>query len=294
MPVFPEFKSIEIGDRDMIKDILWKYQPEASELTFTNLYIWREHYGITWSQFHNCLFFCFEKQNLGLQPIGTGPRLEAAGKLLEYLKTRFGTSCIERADKRMADELAQDTAFSIEPQRNHFDYVYLSSELISLSGRKYHSQRNHLNTFNANHDFEYSDMTHEHVSGCLETAEKWCAKRSCEEDMSLAGELEAIKSALNNFEALQLQGAIIKIDGKIEAFTLGEMLNDRTAVIHIEKADQDIRGLYTVINQQFAERRWSNVPYVNREQDLGEPQLRRTKESYRPDHLVEKYKISLK
>jgi uncharacterized protein len=292
MPQFPEFKPIEIGDRDIIKETLWKYQPESSEFTFTNLFIWRDHYGVTWSSFQNYLLFCFEKQDFGLQPMGSGPLLEVTGIFLEYLKNKFGNASIERADKRLADELAKDTAFSIELLRDHFDYVYRSDDLINLAGRKFHSQRNHLNTFNAHHDYEYSDITHEHISGCLETAEKWCKKRSCEEDISLAGELEAIKSAFNNFEALQIKGGVIKIDGKIEAFTLGELLNESTAVIHIEKADQDVRGLYTVINQQFAEHKLSDVPYINREQDLGEPQLRRAKESYRPDHMVEKFKIS--
>jgi hypothetical protein len=64
-------------------------------------------------------------------------------------------------------------------------------------------------------------------------------------------------------------------------------------VIHIEKANPEIPELYAMINQQFCEKTWSNVPMINREQDLGEPGLRQAKLSYLPDHLVEKFRIRL-
>jgi hypothetical protein len=65
------------------------------------------------------------------------------------------------------------------------------------------------------------------------------------------------------------------------------------ATVHIEKADPEIPGLYAVINQQFCENCWSDVPFVNREQDLGEPGLRKAKLSYYPDHLEEKFQVRL-
>lgn len=97
--------------------------------------------------------------------------------------------------------------------------------------------------------------------------------------------------ALRNFTALEMQGGVIRIDGEVEAFTLGELLNKDTAVIHIEKANPEIRGLYAAINQQFCDQAWGRVPYLNREQDLGEPGLRTAKLSYHPHHLVEKFRI---
>jgi hypothetical protein len=80
---------------------------------------------------------------------------------------------------------------------------------------------------------------------------------------------------------------------RVEAFALGELLNSQTAVVHIEKANPEIPELYTVINQQFCANSWQNVPYINREQDLGEPGLRRAKLSYHPDHLEEKFEVGL-
>ncbi len=93
---------------------------------------------------------------------------------------------------------------------------------------------------------------------------------------------------------MKIEGGVIQLGGRVEAFTLGELLNLRTAVVHIEKANPDIRGLYSAINQQFCEHNWQNTALVNREQDLGEPTLRETKLSYQPDHLVEKFRIRLR
>jgi len=64
-------------------------------------------------------------------------------------------------------------------------------------------------------------------------------------------------------------------------------------LVIICKANPEIPGLYTMINQQFCEKSWPHVPSINREQDLGEPGLRRAKLSYYPDHLAEKFQIQL-
>jgi len=87
---------------------------------------------------------------------------------------------------------------------------------------------------------------------------------------------------------------IIEVDGKVEAFTLGELLNRETVVIHVEKANAAFHGLYQVIDQQFLEQTWQHARYVNPKQDLGLPGLRKAKESYHPDHLVEKFAVTLR
>ena len=123
----------------------------------------------------------------------------------------------------------------------------------------------------------------------MEVAEKWCKIRRCEDDMNLLSESEAVRESLVHFPVLKIDGGVILIDGKVEAFTLGELLNDQTAVVHIEKANPENPGLYAMINQQFCENCWREVFYINREQDLGEPGLRKAKLSYYPDHFVESF-----
>jgi hypothetical protein len=111
--------------------------------------------------------------------------------------------------------------------------------------------------------------------------------------MNLMGEWEAIRELLDCCDRLSVQGGAIVINGAVEAFTLGELLNKDTAVVHIEKANSQIPGLYAVMNQQFCEHAWSGVAFINREQDLGDEGLRQAKLSYHPVRLVEKFKIRL-
>jgi hypothetical protein len=234
-------------------------------------------------------------ETYAFQPVGPPSRLEVTRLLLEWLREEKGEKKprIERADQRLIEEIKGSRDLQLEPAREQFDYVYRSDDLIRLAGRKYHSKRNHINKFLHSYAFAYAALQEDHLEACLELSGLWCEVRRCEEDLNLLEEWEAVREALTHFHALSIQGGVILIQNKVEAFALGELLNDQTAVVHIEKANSEIPGLYTMINQQFCEKSWPQVPSINREQDLGEPGLRRAKLSYYPDHLIEKFRIQL-
>jgi hypothetical protein len=301
-PEFPNFKAFDITDRDFLQERLWAYQPGTSELTFTNLFIWRKYYGFQWSVLGDYLAFVAAAPEhdpvagaWALPPVGAGPRADSVRRLLAWLKEERGLTAprIRRADRSLAVELETRPEFAVSPARDDFDYVFRSQDLIELAGSRYHAKRNHITRFHDAYSFVYEPLGSLHLEGCLELAEAWCTMKRCEDDLGLMGEWEAIKAALGQFSALGLQGGVILVEGKIKAFTLGEPLNAHTAVIHIEKADPEIHGLYAVINQEFCRHRWAGLTYINREQDLGEPGLRRAKLSYHPHHLEEKYEIAL-
>ncbi len=297
-PEFPNFKPIHLEDREIIRETLWKYQPETSEWTFTNLFIWRSHYGFQWCMYKDWLIvLCTSRPNetYAFQPIGPPSRLGVTRLLLEWLRNEKGEKkpCIKRADQQLVREIEGSKDLQVEPTREQFDYIYRSKDLIRLSGRNYHSKRNHINKFLHSYSFTYAALKEDHLEACLEMSGLWCELRRCEEDLNLLGEWEAVREALTHFHALSIQGGVILVQNKVEAFALGELLNDQTAVVHVEKANPEIPGLYTMINQQFCEQSWQNVPSINREQDLGEPGLRQAKLSYYPDHLVEKFLIQL-
>lgn len=298
-PRYPHFKSLELEDRQYLTDILGTYKPATSELTFTNLFIWRSHYGFQWSVYKDwLLLYCAEATGgpYAFQPVGPSPRTGAIDMFFNWLRDEMKITrpSIERADGRLVDELGSVDRFLVEPLRDHADYVYRRENLQNLAGGKYRSKRNHINQFLRHYSYVYETLSDTHIEDCLELQEKWCKMNRCKDDLDLLGEHEAIIEILKYYKTLDVNGAVILVDGKVGAFTLGEMLNDDTAVIHIEKADPDIAGLYSLINQQFCEKQWQNTTYINREQDLGIPGLREAKISYNPDHLVEKYRIRLK
>lgn len=297
-PQFPSFKSLDLEDRDAIHPILWAYQPDSSELTFTNLFIWRDYYGFSWSMAGDCLILIASplgQDSFAFPPVSRSARADTVFKVLNWLKESKGvqTPRIERADGRLVSELSGDKRFTVEPIRDHFDYVYKTDDMIQLAGGGYRSKRNHINYFLRSYSYTYEELTSKHVAPCLDMTGSWCEVRRCAEDLNLLGEWDAIREALTNFRSLELKGGVILVDNRVEAFTLGEWLNNETAVVHIEKANVEIRGLYAMINQQFCEKQWRDVPYVNREQDLGEQGLREAKLSYNPIRLTEKYRITL-
>lgn len=297
-PAFPTFKPLELSDREAIRQVLWEYQPETSELTFTNLFIWREHYGLAWCLEGDRLLFLSQPargQPFIWPPVGPPPRLDLTRRLLAWLKEELGQTAprLERADARLAAEVSGAPNLVVEPVRDHFDYLYATADLVHLAGRKFHDKRNHLNAFRHAHRFIYEPLEAKHLEDCLKLADQWCQFRRCAEDFSLMGEWEAVKEALRHFASLQLSGGVLLLDGRVAAFSLGELLNRETAVIHIEKADPELRGSYAAINQQFLEHAWAEVPWVNREQDLGEAGLRAAKLSYNPTRLVEKFRLTM-
>jgi hypothetical protein len=298
LPVFPRLKPLALEDRDIIQNLLWDYQPETSELTFTNLFMWQSHYGYQWSLDGDRLLVVSTaggRPLWALPPVGPPPRVDLCRQILGWLKDEYGVAdpAIERADSRLAAELDGHPDFVVELVRDHFDYVYRTDDLIELAGGKYHTQRNHINSLGRSYHYRYEPLGEEYLSACLYLCARWCQVKKCDEDLSLLGEWEAIGEVLANYRALELKGGVILINDRVQAFSCGELLNKETAVIHLEKADPEMRSLYAVINQLFTREVWAGIPFINREQDLGEPGLRKAKMSYHPHHLVEKFRVRL-
>ena len=170
------------------------------------------------------------------------------------------------------------------------DYVYESEKLATLSGKKLHSKRNHVNKFKIVYAdrWSYEPISEDNLEECVQTGLKWRNENGCEEDEEKNAELCVTLNSLRLFKELDLVGGALRVDGKIIAFTIGEPLSEDTFVVHIEKALGEIEGAYTMINQQFVQHACMDYKYVNREEDTGSEGLRKAKRSYRPAFMVEK------
>ena len=98
-------------------------------------------------------------------------------------------------------------------------------------------------------------------------------------------ELCAVRNCFENFSALGLRGGLLRVDGRVVAYTMGLPLNSDTFIVHIEKAFSDVAGAYPMIN-------CADFKYVNREDDVGDEGLRRAKLSYKPAILLEKFIVT--
>jgi hypothetical protein len=290
-----DFAPLEIGHRSVFDSFFLDDPPGISELTFTNLFMWRHRYNTVWAEHRDCLLIILRPEGgapFGLQPVGPGDKDEALAGLCGKLGGTTPDVRICRVNEEFAFSHADPGKYDRALDRDNSDYVYLSEDLINLSGRRFHKKKNLLNRFMKNSEFQYRELDHELVECFLDMQKNWCQIRDCNEKPDLLAEDYAIYQALTHFEELDYKGGAIQIDTRLEAISLGERLGEDTAVIHIEKANPDIPGLYAAMNQLFCLNAWSDTTYINREQDLGIEGLRRAKESYNPHHMVNKYTLT--
>ena len=289
-----DFKPVTLEDKSVFKAFFSQDPPRASEFTFTNVFMWRHRFRPVWKVWGDCLLIVFRPEDaapFGLPPVGSGDKRAALEFLCRSLEKVSPEGTISRAEKRFVEQYVEGDSFQILEDPDNSDYVYLARNLIDLPGNKYHRKKNHVNQFTKNNEFEYRTLNAEIAQSFLDLQETWCEIRNCDETPGLFQENIAIHEALWNFSALGFKGGAILVDSRVEAFALGEALNPETAVIHVEKANPDMAGLYAAINQYFCKEALSNFTYINREQDLGLPGLRQAKQSYLPDHMVEKFTL---
>jgi uncharacterized protein len=289
-----KFQPIRLSDRDHFHGFFSEDPPVVSELTFTNLFMWRHCYHTRWQAWNNCLLVIMQSSKehpFALPPVGHGDKIEALNFLVDCLRDVSPNPRICRVSNDFIENHLDKNRYTIVEDRDNSDYVYLTQELAQLPGNKFHKKKNHVNKFVKNYQFEYRRLDDELVERVLQMQEQWCELKECLTNPNLLAEDRAVYEALTNYSSLRFTGGAILIDSRVEAFTLGERLNSDTAVIHIEKANPEIPGLYAAINRFFCEDALSEFTYVNREQDLGVEGLRRAKQSYHPHHMVKKFTL---
>ncbi|WP_231969073.1 phosphatidylglycerol lysyltransferase domain-containing protein [Thermoanaerobacterium sp. RBIITD] len=281
-------KSLSLDDKNLFENYFTKYPPLISEYTFTNLYMWNHKYNIKYDIIDDCL--CMASDNTIFPPVGPAENiLSAFDKFYKMLKSDNNEIYLERFDKDTACKISEIYGIEMLHDEDNFDYVYNTNDLINLFGRKYHSKKNHINKFLKTYGYSIEEISINNVNECLKFTENWISSKGINENSGILSEFEAIKRVFDNYKYFNIKGIVLRIDGKIEAYSFGERLNPDTAVTHIEKANSEVPDAYAFINMSFA-KIMSNYNYINREQDLGLPGLRKAKQSYHPIKMIYKFK----
>lgn len=287
-------RPLELGEQSLVAHCLRRYPPEISELTFTNLFVWRSSRPIWLAEVEDSMVFIADSHGSdAATKVILGPPLGEAPPLAFARALGIELEGFVRIPEDTATSL-RDAGLNVMPDRDNSDYVYRVADLADLEGRHYHKKRNLIKQCLAAHRCEYEPITAQLVSECLELQDRWCQARNCGKDPGLCKEYVAIRDAFIHYQDLQFLGGTIRIDGELQAYALGEALTPDTAVCHFEKAMPGIQGLGQLINQWFAKHALGGFEFVNREQDLGIPGLRQAKESYHPHHMVHKFTATLK
>ncbi|MBT9152058.1 MAG: hypothetical protein DDT35_00270 [Firmicutes bacterium] len=291
-----EFKVLTIKDRAWVQPLLVKNGAMGNDAAFGTLYIWSDVYHHSACLHEGTLFSLYGgESNIYGVPVG-GDLPWALGVLMADARAkghRFRLWGLTREQMAEVEQVMPDT-FKYRLNRDGSDYIYHAADLATLAGRKFHDKRNHVNRFRRTYSYEYEDITAANLPEIAVMADEWRRANHGKGDEDLKREGCALDTSLAQFNELGFSGGLIRIDGAVVAFTLGEEINSEVYLVHFEKAQSEFGGLYAAINHEFASRHLGKYRFINREEDLGIEGLRKAKMSYNPAFILEKYVASLK
>ena len=297
------FRDPEIGDRQWVEEWFRASGNQGCEYSFSTLFLWSGAYQ---QQVAPMDGFVLERLRgkLGagyLFPAGSGP-LEPVLSALEKDAAERGEPCrFFCVTPEQAERLEQlrPGQYAFQSDRDGWDYLYALDRLAGLGGKKLHGKRNHIRRFEESHpDWQVEQITMDNLAECAEMDLEWNRRyRSLDaageeaEARTRLDERHAMSRAFAHYEALGMDGLLLRTGGKVVAFTMGSPISADTFDVHFEKAYGEIQGAYPMINREFARWLQANRPgvrWLNREDDMGLEGLRKSKESYYPDRMVEK------
>lgn len=290
------FKAITLDDKEVITSFTLKSLYMNCDFSFANMCSWRFLYKSEYAIVDDYLLIRFwiedNDRPVYMCPVGNG-HLDQVIELLEEDSLKHGHPLWllgVTPDGRNDLEKFFPGGFRYIPERNYYDYIYLREDLVNLTGKKYQPKRNHINKFTKQYRYEYMPITPELVPECLELERKWYkANRTDDDAEELSNERRSLTYALEHAGELGLIGGSICVAHQIIAFSFGAPINGNTFGVHVEKADINYDGAYSMINREFTAHLPEQYIYINREEDLGISGLRQAKLSYHPTILLEKY-----
>ncbi|HBE14235.1 MAG TPA: hypothetical protein DCY74_08705 [Clostridiales bacterium] len=290
------FKSIQNTDFTPIAPFIRLKQSRLCDATFGALYFWKNYYETKYAIRDHHLYFSsviLDGTKTFTFPLGLPPYDEALTQLEGYCQQKNIPLIFYPAETLVRPYLEKRYGKNMiwTPWRDAFDYVYDKDAFVSMTGRKYHGQRNHINKFNflyPNHRFTpICDNTIEAVRAFYIRY----AAENIKKDKTAKAEHESILAWLEEYRLCHMFGGCLWVGDRVVGFSVGEHLGD-TLHVHIEKADYSYTGAYPKLANSFAS--YFSTPqthYINRQDDLGDAGLRRSKLSYRPVFLLEKYTV---
>lgn len=284
------WKEIDLSDRKVFESI-GENKEGIAMFGFASLFFWKEYYRTAYAVINGnivCRGLSDKGNCVVYFPRGLKGNIK---ETVEYIialcenKVRF-LPLTEDTAKAVSDCFPESKVTLLDGK---CEYVYNQGDLALLAGKKYHAKRNHIARFDKNYNCEYVNINKDNISLLADCAEYMFNTI----ENSPKDEYLAIKCAINHFEELGLRAAVITVDGKFAAYSIGSAINCDTADIHFEKADRTFDGSYAKINNCFAKYGWADMKYINREEDLGIEGLRKAKLSYYPCRLNQMYAVEL-
>lgn len=289
-----DFDPVTQADLPMIQHYLDLAQYEESNHNLVNMMLWIEAYPLFKCQHENWLILLgihegtlFIYMPLCSREYFREALLEAKS-IFDHYGLPFVLSCFTQQPAQWVQQIFPQLCLT--ENRDSADYVYLAEKLKTFAGKKLQKKRNHLNAFYRDYAgrWSYETLDEHNVAECEAFLRQWHAE---DPDAFLQQERRGVFRILKLLGTIPYRGGLIRIDGQVKAFAIGSWLSPRMCQENIEKADDEIRGLYQVILKEWLTHEFNEAEYVNREDDMGHENIRQAKLAYHPEFLIAKYRI---
>lgn len=295
-----EFKKIEVNSiQEMLPFYAMRHNMTCDSV-FLESYVWKDYYNVRYAIWENkALLWLMENEGrcFSAMPLCREEDLPGAfAAIEEYFNEELGYPLVIN----LADEYAvkylnlPEDKYLVEEQVDSRDYLYNGDAMRSLAGKKLHKKKNRVNAFKREYEgrYEYRRLCCSDSHDVWVFLDRWRQQKGEEVEEHLDYEVKGIHDILKNCSEFSIHMGGVYIDGQMEAFTIGSYNPvENMAVIHIEKANPEINGLYQFINQQFLIEEFPEVEWVNREDDMGLEGLRKAKMTYYPADYARKYLV---
>ena len=295
-----EFKKIEVNSiQEMLPFYAMRHNMTCDSV-FLESYVWKDYYNVRYAIWENkALLWLMENEGrcFSAMPLCREEDLPGAfAAIEEYFNEELGYPLVIN----LADEYAvkylnlPEDKYLVEEQVDSRDYLYNGDAMRSLAGKKLHKKKNRVNAFKREYEgrYEYRRLCCSDSHDVWVFLDRWRQQKGEEVEEHLDYEVKGIHDILKNCSEFSIHMGGVYIDGQMEAFTIGSYNPvEHMAVIHIEKANPEINGLYQFINQQFLIEEFPEAEWVNREDDMGLEGLRKAKMTYYPADYARKYLV---
>lgn len=293
-------KELKLEDFSIIEPYLDMANYEGYNSNFVTMMMWNHEYHIQYEIHDNFLVMLhdYKGSKFWAMPFTTPEYYqEAIDYMIQYSHQHYFEFIIDCAIESFVNEIRtyyhERLLFERTPYND--DYIYDRKMLQTLSGKKMQKRRNHYNAFLKEHpDYVYKDLDiTEDFDTILSCLNRWELEKA-DLSESMTSEVRGIMYLLSSKHLLDFEVGGIFIDGHMEAFIIASRLKHSTIQIHVEKANKDIRGLYPAILKEMLEHHFPDECMINREEDMGLENLRKSKQSLHPIKMIHKYCITEK
>ena len=284
------FTDLKLSDIETVRPYLAMQSTRICDYSIGGIFMWRDFFHTRYAFYNDTLVF--QVKYLGgftafTVPLGKDPEgtLEQIERYCAESSTPLVYCTVPAGELPMLKQRYPQAR--VVPARDWFDYLYRAQDLAAFAGKKYDGQRNHIHKFQRMYpEYEFQQIAADNIGRVRSFYTGFAAQYR--KDSPFARE-EAAKTAevLEHYEEYAMFGGLLSVKGEVVAFSIGERVRD-TVFVHIEKADIRYQGAYQVMVQEFVKRFAGDAEFVNREEDVGDLGLRKSKLSYHPVELLEK------